>query len=152
MFLVVTCLGRHTCTVPPPALIATLPGDDDPYSTITPSLSLSLSSSVSWTTSHSRVPCALLRPPLLSRDTLHLVVRPLGDRGYHTSPLMCFPDKKATVEKAVDSAKEKKKKAVEVTAAPKVSPIVILRSVAPLLSTLFTLYIMCCVMGGYTRS
>lgn len=65
---------------------------------------------------------------------------------------MCFPDKKATVEKAVDSAKEKKKKAVEVTAAPKVSPIVILRSVAPLLSTLFTLYIMCCVMGGYTRS
>lgn len=41
-------------------------------------------------------------------------------RSYHTSLAACLPDKKANVEKAADTLKEKKKKVVEVATAQEV--------------------------------
>ena len=125
--------GRHTHAVPPPVLSAILPDGDESSSCATsPSHFSYFSSSPSWTTSCRCAPCALLRSSLVSTVQPHCAT-PLDIRGYHTSLLTYFPDKKATVEKAVDSAKEKKEKkknALEVaaSASKEVSLVIVLIS------------------------
>ena len=61
-------------------------------------------------------PFFLLDKSLLVQDFVGACGMVDGRRHYHSSTPFHSPDKKATVEKAMDTIKEKKKKAVKVAA------------------------------------